>query len=47
MTQPPYEYLMDYKKTYVNDKQRLEKDLSLMNQLKNIEHSNLAKIYQN
>ena len=45
MIDPPYEYLMDYKKNYINDKQRMNKDLALMNQLKNIEHANMAKIY--
>lgn len=45
LTEPPYEYLMDYRKNYINDKQRMNKDLALINQLKNIEHSNMAKIY--
>lgn len=43
--EPPYEYVIDYKKNYVDNKQRISKDEALMNQLKNIEHPNLAKIY--
>lgn len=35
-TEPPYEYLMEHKKTYVNDKQRLTADLSRTTRLKNI-----------
>ena len=35
-TEPPYEYLMEHKKTYVNDKQRLNNDLSRTTRLKNI-----------
>lgn len=36
---------MDHKKNYIDDKTRLNKDYSQMNQIKNIEHQNLAKIY--
>ena len=36
LLEPPYEYLMDYRKNYINDKQRMNKDLALINQLKNI-----------
>ena len=44
-TEPPYEYLMAFKKNYINDKQRMAKDLSLLKQVANIEHPNLAKIH--
>lgn len=38
---------MDHKKNYINDKGKMNKDIALLNQLKNIEHGNMAKIYHN
>ena len=45
LKEPPYEYLFDYRKNYVNEPHRMNKDLELMQRVKKITHPNLAKIY--
>lgn len=42
---PPYEYILDHKKNYIGDNERTNQYISLMNQLKNLEHKNIAKIH--
>jgi hypothetical protein len=44
--QPPYQYIVDSKRSYVDDRTRMEKHMGLMNRLKNIEHPSLAHICQ-
>lgn len=34
--EPPYEYLMDHKKNYIDDMSKLNRQLTQINQLKNI-----------
>lgn len=41
----PFEYILDYKKTFIEDAGRLAKYLGVVNKLKNIEHRNLAKLH--
>jgi len=41
----PYEYVMDFKKNFIEDSERPTKYLNLMNQLKHMEHKNIAKIH--
>jgi hypothetical protein len=36
---------MDFKKTFVDDNERTTRYLRFVNQLKNMEHKNLAKIH--
>jgi len=45
MKEPPYEYIMNYKKTFMEGDDRLVKYMSRMNQLSKTEHKNLAKIH--
>lgn len=42
----PYEYIMDFKKNFVEENERMNRYLRLMNQLKNMEHKNIAKIHK-
>jgi hypothetical protein len=41
----PFEYIMDYKKCFIEDINRLSKYLKVVNKLKNMEHRNLAKLH--
>jgi hypothetical protein len=43
--EPPYEYVMDFKKNFIEDNDRMGKYMRLVQQLKNMEHKNLAKIH--
>lgn len=41
----PYEYVMDFKKNFIEDNERLSRYLRLISELKNMEHKNIAKIH--
>lgn len=43
---PPYEYVMDFKKNFVEENDRMGRYLRMMKQLKNMEHKNLAKMHE-
>ena len=42
----PYQYIMDYKKYYLEDDERLNKCLQSSLELRAMSHRNLAKIYE-
>lgn len=41
----PYDYLLDYKKQFVENDERVKKYLQLTSQIKNMDHKNLVKIH--
>ena len=41
----PYEYVMDFKKTFIEENERVARHLRVVGQLKHMEHKNLAKIH--
>ena len=43
--EPPYEYVMDFKKSFVEDNERMERYLRLANQIRSMEHKNIAKLH--
>jgi hypothetical protein len=43
--EPPYEYVMDFKKNFIEDNTKMGKYVQLMNQVKTMDHKNLAKIH--
>jgi hypothetical protein len=45
LKEPPYEYIMDYKKTFIEGDNRFTKYINYMNELSKAEHKNLAKIH--
>jgi hypothetical protein len=45
LKEPPYEYIMDYKKTFIEGDNRYVKYMASMNELSKTEHKNLAKIH--
>lgn len=43
--QPPYEYIMDYQKTFIEGDARYEVYANFLSELKQKEHKNLAKLH--
>lgn len=41
----PYEYVMDFKKNFIEDNDRMNRYMRLVNQIKNMDHKNIAKIH--
>lgn len=45
LKEPPYEYIMDYKRTFIEGDVRYVKYMESMRELAKTEHKNLAKIH--
>jgi len=45
MKEPHYEYIMDFKKNFIEDNDRMNRYISQMREIKKMEHKNLSKIH--
>jgi hypothetical protein len=45
MKEPPFEYILDHRKTFIDDQDRMTQYIAQAARLKELEHKNLAKMH--